>query len=248
MKLEAVIFDWAGTLADYGCQAPVEAVVEACARHGVAVTRETARGPMGLAKKEHLRRVLPPEADLEAVYETFVPLQMDTIARHTGLIPGVAALAGRLRRRGLKIGTTTGYTREMLALLAMSAAQQGFTADAMLTPEEGGRPLPWMIWSLLLGFRVSAAAAAVKIGDTASDIEEGRNAGVWTVAVARTGNETGRTEAELAALPAGEREALVTGARNRLAAAGAHYVIESAADCEWVLEEIDARLARGERP
>lgn len=250
MKLEAVIFDWAGTLADYGCQAPIEAVVQAFARHGIAMSRERARGPMGLPKKEHLRQLLPAGADLEALYADFVPLQMTAIVAHTDLIPGVAELAGRLRARGLKIGTTTGYTREMLAPLAARAAEQGFTADAMRTPEDagGGRPHPWMLWSLLQQFQVSAAAAAVKIGDTVSDIDEGRHAGVWTIAVARTGNETGLTQAELAALSPGDREALVTSARNRLAAAGAHYVVESAADCEAVLDEIEARRARGERP
>lgn len=250
MKLEAVIFDWAGTVADYGCQAPIEAVVQAFARHGVAMPRERARGPMGLPKKEHLRQLLPAGVDLEALYADFVPLQMTAIVAHTDLIPGVAELAGRLRARGLKIGTTTGYTREMLAPLAARAAGQGFTADAMRTPEEvgGGRPHPWMLWSLLQQFQVSAAAAAVKIGDTVSDIDEGRHAGVWTIAVARTGNETGLTEAELAALSPGDREALVTSARNRLAAAGAHCVVESAADCEAVLDEIEARRARGERP
>lgn len=250
IKLEAVVFDWAGTLADYGCQAPIEAVVRAFARHGIEMSRERARGPMGLAKKDHLRELLPAGADLEAIYRDFVPLQMETVPAHADLIPGVAELAGRLRERGLRIGTTTGYTREMLAPLAARAAEQGFTADAMRTPEDagGGRPHPWMVWSLLAQFQVTAAAAAVKIGDTRSDIDEGRNAGVWTVAVARTGNETGLTAEELAARAPGDREALVTGARNRLAAAGAHYVIESAADCEWVLEEINARLARGERP
>lgn len=250
MKLEAVIFDWAGTLADYGCQAPIEAVVQAFARHGVAMSRERARGPMGLPKKEHLRQLLPEGVDLEVLYADFVPLQMTAIVAHTDLIPGVAELAGRLRARGLKIGTTTGYTREMLAPLAARAAEQGFTADAMRTPEDagGGRPHPWMLWSLLQQFQVSAAAAAVKIGDTVSDIDEGRHAGVWTIAVARTGNETGLTQAELAALSPGDREAVVTSARNRLAAAGAHYVVESATDCEAVLDEIEARRARGERP
>lgn len=250
MKLEAVIFDWAGTLADYGCQAPIEAVVGAFAKHGIEISREAARGPMGLAKRDHLQQLLPPGADLEAIYANFVPLQMESIARHTDLIPGIADLAGRLRARGLKLGTTTGYTRDMLAPLAARAAEQGFAADAMRTPEDagGGRPHPWMLWSLLQEFRVSAAAAAVKIGDTVSDIDEGRHAGVWTIAVARTGNETGLTQAELAALSPGDREAVVTRARNRLAAAGAHYVIESAAACEEVLDEIEARRARGERP
>lgn len=50
--IEAVIFDWAGTTVDYGCFAPVKAFMEAFAHHGVPVTMEETRKPMGMLKRD----------------------------------------------------------------------------------------------------------------------------------------------------------------------------------------------------
>src|SRR5262249_44024267 len=142
------------------------------------------------------------------------------------------------------------YTRPMLDLLLVRAAGQGYTPDAALCPDDtgGGRPHPWMCLQIALGFRLDATSAAVKVGDTVSDIEEGLNAGMWAVGVSATGNEVGLSAADWDALPAPERRQLSCRAAEKLQAAGAHYVIESVARLEPVLEEIDDRLSAGERP
>jgi phosphonoacetaldehyde hydrolase len=101
---------------------------------------------------------------------------------------------------------------------------------------------------MALEFRLSSTAAAVKVGDTVSDIQEGRNAGMWAVGVSATGNEVGLSATELAGLPEAERSHRIARACLRLKGAGAHYVIESVANLEPVLEDIDSRLAAGERP
>jgi len=58
----------------------------------------------------------------------------------------------------------------------------------------------------------------------------------------------GLTESQLAALSVSEREHRLNQAGNKLKTAGAHYVIESVAHLEPVLEQIDRRLREGERP
>ena len=88
----------------------------------------------------------------------------------------------------------------------------------------------------------------VKIGDTPSDIEEGLNAGMWTVGVTRTGNEAGLSKAEWEAASADARAVVIDVARTRLIAAGAHYLVESAGECLSVIDEISDRVAAGERP
>lgn len=50
MKIEAVIFDWAGTTVDYGCFAPLEVFMKIFQKRGVEITAEEARKPMGLLK------------------------------------------------------------------------------------------------------------------------------------------------------------------------------------------------------
>ena len=265
-RLEAVIFDWAGTTVDHGSLAPVRAVTELFARHGIGLSDGDARRDMGLFKKDHIRRILAmphidaawrekngnawDEDEVELLFQEFQPLQMEILEAYSQLIVGTAEIAERLHGQGLKIGGTTGYTRPMLDVLLRCAAAQGYRPDAALCPDDtgGGRPHPWMCLRIALEFRLSAARAAVKVGDTESDILEGLNAGMWTVGISATGNEVGMSAADWEALPEENRTRLAAKASEKLRAAGAHYVIERVSLIEPVLEWIDARLAAGERP
>ena len=265
-RLEAVIFDWAGTMIDHGSLAPVRAVMALFARHDIQLKDEEVRRDMGIFKKDHIRRILqqprigsewksktgrlPHEEDVEKLFAEFNPLQMEILEQHSQLIAGAAEMSETLQSRGLRVGSTTGYTRPMLDVLVARAASAGYRPEAALCPDDagGGRPLPWMCWKIALLFRLSSTAAAVKVGDTESDIHEGLNAGMWTVGVAATGNEVGLSAEELAALPVDDRESRSATARETLRHAGAHYIIDSVADLLPVLGSIELRLASGERP
>ena len=266
MKLRAAILDWAGTVVDYGSRAPVAALESVFAGAGVPITVGEARESMGIAKKAHIRAILgmervrgawtskhgaePSEADVDQLYAKFIPNQIQVLADYSELIPGVADAVRRMRSRGLKIGTTTGYNRAMLDYLLERVAPQGFTPDCALCPEDAGagRPLPWMCFLAAMRVEVYPMAVLVKIGDTPADIEEGRNAGMWTIGVTRTGNEIGLTEEEWTRVPDVNRERLLRGAEQSLTDAGAHYTAASAAECDVIFDQIDARLAIGERP
>ena len=56
--LKAVILDWAGTVVDHGSRAPMGAFVRAFAEFGVAVSIADARGPMGMAKRDHIAAMM----------------------------------------------------------------------------------------------------------------------------------------------------------------------------------------------
>ena len=208
MKLTAVIFDWAGTVVDHGSRAPVAALQAVFARVGVPVTVAEARLSMGIAKRDHIRALLalprvaeawqqkhgsaPTEADGDALYADFLPTQTECLGRYSGLIAGVPETSERLRSRGIRIGSTTGYTRTMLDFLVERAREQGFAPDCAICPQDvtgGGRPAPWMCYLNAIRMEAGPLWAMIKIGDTPSDIEEGLNAGMWTVGVTRTGNE-----------------------------------------------------------
>ena len=90
--------------------------------------------------------------------------------------------------------------------------------------------------------------AFVKIGDTPVDIEEGRNAGTWTVGVARTGNMIGLSLDEIERLSAGELQQRLSTADEQLRTAGAHFVIGGLEAIGPVLDQINHRLQTGERP
>lgn len=264
--LQAVIFDWAGTVIDYGCLAPVAAFVELFRREGLALSQAQAREPMGTEKREHIRRLLAipalaadwqaakgaaaSEADIDRLYQAFLPIQLATIASNAQMIPGAVALVQRLRARGLKIGANTGYNREMLALCEQAALAQGYAPDCSLAAEDAPRGRPWPDLALANAQRLglSCVQACVKVDDTVAGIQEGLAAGMWTVAVALSGNELGLSLADWAQLPPAERSARAAAASQRLKQAGAHYVIDSVASLEVSLDDIEMRLTCGERP
>ena len=251
--LTGVILDWAGTIVDHGSLAPVVAMQRVFAAAGIEVTPTDIRAPMGLPKKEHIRAIaeaLHLDADVDALYASFIPEQMQALTAHSDVITGVSDTVTRLRTRGLKIGSTTGYSRAMLDVVLQHARTQGLAPDCALAPEDvgGGRPMPWMCYEAAVRMRAYPLWALVKIGDTEADIAEGRNAGTWTIGVARTGNEIGLSERDWHALPEDRQSELLACARDRLRAARADYVIDAVADVEPTLEAIDARLERGERP
>ena len=176
--------------------------------------RPLVRRHMGLAKKDHIRKLLeepevkeqwqalrnaaPQERDVDAIYAKFEPQMMEVLAGYATVISGVVDAVEAMRARGMKIAGTTGYTRPMLDRLEALAAQQGYRTDRSLAPEDagGGRPFPWMCYRLAMDLRIYPLSACVKIGDTESDIEEGLNAGMWTIGVTRSGNTVGLSEAD----------------------------------------------------
>lgn len=264
--LKAILLDWAGTTMDYGCYAPAVVFVQVYERKGVPISVEEARAPMGAHKKVHIRKIsetesvrqrwaqahgrLPNEDDVQAMFEDFVPLQLAVLADYADLIPGTLDAVKDFRARGLKVGSTTGYTREMMDLLQSEANKRGYVPDSTVcaadVPE--GRPAPFMCLQNMINLQVYPPEAIVKVDDTLPGIEEGLNAGMWTIGLAKTGNEIGLTGDEIAKLPPGELAAKLTRAYTRMAQVGAHYVVDGIWDVPAVLDDIGARLKRGERP
>jgi phosphonoacetaldehyde hydrolase len=262
----AVVFDWAGTMIDHGSRAPMGVFVKVFKSFGVEISVEEARGPMGMAKRDHIARLIyspriaaawaaaqghePTEADVDRVYELFVPMNREIVTDFAELIDGAADAARRIRARGLKIGSTTGYTRDIMERLLPKAAEQGYAPDNLVCAGElpEGRPAPLMMFRTFLDLDVWPAWRVAKVDDTEVGIEEGLNAGCWTVGVAMTGNVFGLSPDETARLSFEARERMRADAYARLTRSGAHFVVDSVADLDEVLDEIEGALARGERP
>jgi phosphonoacetaldehyde hydrolase len=265
-KLKAAILDWAGTVVDYGCHAPVASFIAAFDGVGIAVSTAEARAPMGKAKWHHIRAMADQpriagawaarhgravtDADVDAIYERFLPLQTAVVAQHSVLIPGAMEAVIAMRSRDMKVGSTTGYPRVVMDVVVQRAQAQGFALDCVITADDAplGRPSPFLALQALATLAVYPVEAVVKIGDTVVDVEEGLNGGMWSVGIAVSGNEVGLGLEDWQALPAREQGALREAAAARLAAAGAHYVVDSIADIAPVLDDIDRRLRLGEKP
>lgn len=264
--LRAAILDWAGTVVDHGCMAPAAVFRQAFAANGVEITVAQARAPMGMPKWDHIKAISqmapvaeawesvhgrrPTDADVDTVYERFLPLQVETVEHFSDLIPGALDAISAMRARGLKIGSTTGYPRPVMEVTERIAREQGYVPDCVVCAGDtpAGRPGPYPALKALIDMEVSPVEAVVKIGDTVADIEEGLNGGMWTIAVTVTGNEVGLSLDDWNALPADDRDRLRKHAQAKLAAAGAHYVVDSLAEVLPALDDIEACLAIGEKP
>ena len=264
--VKMVILDWAGTTMDYGCYAPAVVFVEVYRQRGVEITMEQARRPMGLHKRDHIRAVgryddvaalwqkvhgrSMTEQDVEDMFADFQPLQLQCLADYADLIPGTLETIAALRERGILIGSSTGYFTEAMDLLKEEAARRGYVPDSSVcaTQVPAGRPLPWMVMQNMMNLGVYPPEAVVKVDDTKPGIGEGLNAGTWTIGLAKTGNEVGLNLEEIQALDPQVLAQKLATARDGLAKSGAHYVVDGITDILPVIDDIEARLARGERP
>jgi len=192
----------------------------------------------------------PNEDDVDEMFADFVPLQLACLADYSDLIPGTLEAITRFRERGLKIGSTTGYLPEMMAMLKEEASQRGYVPDSSVCAGDvpAGRPEPWMCLENAKNLGVYPMESIVKVDDTLPGIDEGLNAGMWTIGLAKTGNEIGLNQEEIEALTADELQVKLEGAYRRMWQVGAHYVVDGIWDVPIVLDLIDERLSRGERP
>ena len=251
-KVKAVILDWAGTTIDYGSVAPVKGFIDGFRHIGYEITAEMARKPMGLLKIDHVRAIadmLPEEISEEqilAAYEVFEKTLFSNITSHCDLKDHVIETAQALRKAGIKIGSTTGYTAQMMAVVVPKAAEQGYSPDLYVTPDQTtkGRPYPYMIWKNFMEFGISDPKEVVKIGDTLADIEEGKNAGCWTVGVVMGSSELGLTRAEVEALSATDLDCRKTTVRATYYKAGADYIIDDLDELIDVIADVNRRLAQ----
>lgn len=256
-RFEAVIFDWAGTTVDYGCFAPVRAFQEAFREFGIEPTMDETRKPMGMLKHDHINTMLhmeriarawedahgaaPSEADVDAVYSHFEPKLLSILDRFSTPKPGVLDAVAALRGMGLKIGSTTGYTDSMMDIVVPKAAEAGYAPDYWISPDgtDGyGRPYPYMIFRNLETLHVTDVRKAAKIGDTLSDIREGKNAGVFTIGVTEGSSQMALSQAEFEALSPADRDAARAAARTAFVAAGADAVIDTMAELPTLLAQL----------
>jgi phosphonoacetaldehyde hydrolase len=264
--LRGIVFDWAGVTVDFGSRAPVQAFREAFAVRDVPISLSQAREPMGQAKRDHIQAILrmdevrqrwrkvhgavPTDKDVDAIYKDFVPIQIKCLKDSAKLIPGCLEAITDCRARGMKIGSSTGYVREIMEELGPLAAEQGYRPDCTVTASDvpAGRPAPWMCLENARRMGIFPMESMLKVDDTPVGIEAGLNAGMWTVGIVVSGNEVGLSEQELAALEPADRTVRIERAREKLAHSGAHWVIDTIADLPGVLDEATALLAQGERP
>lgn len=244
MKYDGIILDWAGTTVDYGCFAPVKAFIEAFEAFGITPTLEEVRKPMGMLKIDHVRTMLSmerisqlweekygrpwTEEDVNKIYKLSESKILEIVEQFTDPKPYVLETVAELRKMGLKIGSTTGYTDEMMEIVVPAAAEKGYAPDYWVSPDavDGcGRPYPYMIFKNMQELKLQDVSRVMKVGDTVADIKEGKHAGMVSVGIVEGSSVMGLTAEEYEAMPEEVKETLYHQVAGIYYAAGADHVV-----------------------
>ena len=267
-RVKGLVLDWSGTTADAYVLAPAVVFVEVFSKQNVEISMTEARGPMGLRKDLHIKALTevpeikerwkgvhgkyPDQSDVDRMFEDFVPMQLDCLRKYTTLLPHVAEVTQKFQKEGIRIGSSTGFVRSMVDILEEDANKQGYTPDASVAGDEvvnGARPKPFMVYRNLDLMDVHPIQSVVKVDDTISGVGEALEAGCWGVGIARYSNYMDINSLEESeSIPEQEIQRRLANTREILQKAGAHYVIDTFDELPQVVEDVNQRLSRGERP
>ena len=267
-RVKGLVLDWSGTTADEYVIAPAVVFVDVFKKFDVEISMTEAREPMGLRKDLHILELTklpkirerwnkvhgryPDQGDVDRMFADFVPMQLDCLRKYTTLLPHVADVTQKFQKEGIKIGSSTGFVRSMVDILEEDAKKQGYTPDASVAGDEvvnGARPKPFMVYRNLDLMNVHPIQSVVKVDDTVGGVGEALEAGCWGVGIARYSNYMDMdTLEEAQSLPKDEIQRRLVKTRDILQKAGAHYVINTFDELPEVVEEINLRLSKGERP
>lgn len=263
-RIHMVVFDWAGTTVDYGSSAPMEVFNMVFDEAGINLTRSEINGPMGMEKKTHIRSLLSletakqqwkekygrdwTEGDVEDLYVKFEEKLYEVVANYSTPIDGVVETVKELKESGIKIGSTTGYNNQIMTKVIPAAKVQGYEPDCVVTPDITGmgRPTPFMLNECMRVLNVYPPKNVVKVGDTVTDIHEGKNAGAWSIGILVGSNLLGLTKEEYDALPATELTVLKKITTKKYMEAGADMVIDNITELPKAIEKINQMMANEE--
>jgi len=218
-KIKCIVFDWAGTTIDYGCRAPLLVFIENFKKIGIPISINEASQPIGMLKIDHIRelikneriknefflkfKAIPNENNVIELNSLFEPELFKILPKHSIPIPNVLKTIDNLRTKGILIGSTTGYTKEMMNIVMPNAANYGYSPDYMISSSEVkiGRPAPFMMFNNAMNFGIFPMTNLIKVGDTLADIKEGKNAGSWTVGLLTGSSLLGLSQEEYEDFP-----------------------------------------------
>lgn len=260
-QIKMVVFDWAGTTVDYGSSAPMDVFKMVFDEAKIYLTREEINGPMGMEKKTHIRSLLSLESakrqweqvyhriwneeDVETLYQKFEAKLHEVVAEYSTPIDGVVDTVKVLRENGIKIGSTTGYNNEMMKQVLPMAKACGYEPDCVVTPDitGKGRPTPFMLNECMRVLNVYPPKCVVKVGDTITDIYEGKNAGAWSIGILAGSNLLGLTKKEYEAMTEVELAVLKDITTKKYLEAGADLVIDNITELPAAIEKLNSMMS-----
>ncbi len=257
-KIEAVILDWSGTIIDYGCMATEEIYRDIFKEFNIELTTKEIRAKMGIEKVDHIRAILeserisklwlkntgmePNEGDVRELNRHFEAKIFDKLAKYCEPKEYVKQTIIKLRESGIRIGSTTSYSTEVMEFLTKLADKKGVSVDCCINAQQvkgQGRPHPYMIFKNMEKMGVSSVHNVIKVGDTVNDIKEGYNAGVVTVGVIDGSSEIGLSQSEFEALSEEDKKTARKKVADKFKKAGADYIMNDFRTLPYIVSQIE---------
>ncbi|GAB5896696.1 phosphonatase-like hydrolase [Mycolicibacterium mageritense] len=194
-KIQLAVIDMAGTtVADDGLVVSAfDAAATAAGLPEDGPDREQARqyvlDTMGQSKIVVFRALFGTEELAQRANTEFERAYADLIANgRAAPIDGAADSITELRDAGIRVALTTGFSGATQDKLLAALGWHGL-ADLVLAPGDGvrGRPYPDLILAALIRLQADGVANVAALGDTTSDVESARRAGVAIAAGTLTG-------------------------------------------------------------
>ena len=200
MTIDLVVFDLAGTTVKDNKDVH-RVLQQALAAHDVAISLEDANAVMGIPKPVAIRQLLEKNYPgplqitddwIDQIHRAFVEAMIEFYKNDpsVGEKPGVSETFRKLKANNVKVVVDTGFDRAITApLLDRLGWEERGLIDGSVTSDEvqRGRPYPDLIFRAMQLAHVTDAARVAKVGDTASDLQEGNAAGCGMVIGVTTG-------------------------------------------------------------
>ena len=201
--IQLAMFDMAGTTVNDkvdGHPLMVISMMRAFAKHGIELAPDLINKHRGKQKSEAIQTLLKEAADLspadaervgDGVYCDFLH-ELESNLSSISEIDGATELFRHLKSKDIYVGVGSGFPMQVVQAIV---SQLGWLNEGLLdyvgsAEQVGvGRPNPKMILDAMKRLNITDGSKILKIGDTVVDVQEGKNAGAWTVAVL-TGSQT----------------------------------------------------------
>lgn len=271
-SIKGLILDNSGTFVDPFVIAPAMAFVKVFKKFGIDISMEESRIPMGIKKDLHIKKLLeipsiqnkwinnyyrePNDEDITNIYREYIPIQKKILPEYCNLLPKVVETVNMIKQKGIKIGSTTGFSREMLDCILENIKTTELTFDSTVAGDDldnsnihiGSRPYPFMIYKNMEKLNISDINTIVKVDDTITGIQEGLNAGCWTIGITDYSSymniDSLNQWKNMSTLEKYNKKKYVRDKFKK--ESNAHYIINEFDELIPVLEDINLRLNLGE--
>jgi len=194
MAVKLVVFDLAGTTVHDDHDVP-RILQKSLEQYEVSITLDEAAAVMGIPKPTAIRQLIQKKGlkkddeTMDHIHRLFIE-EMIRFYQHDASVrekDGVSNAFRQLKSAGVKIAVDTGFDRETTdPLLERMGWLKNGLIDLSVTSDEvpKGRPFPDMIFKAMGVLRVADVQQVAKVGDTASDMQQGTAAGCrWVIGV-----------------------------------------------------------------